>query len=42
MLEEILGYVLESLEFIEIPAEPPEQAGACYFLSIHRLISMID
>jgi WD repeat-containing protein 35 len=27
MLEEILGYMLEALEIIEIPPEPPEQAG---------------
>ena len=27
MLEEILGYILEALEIIEIPPEPPEQAG---------------
>lgn len=26
-LEEILGYMLEALEVIEIPPEPPEQAG---------------
>lgn len=26
-LEEILGYLLEALEIIEIPPEPPEQAG---------------
>ena len=26
-LEEILGYMLEALEIIEIPPEPPEQAG---------------
>eukprot|EP00968_Pinguiococcus_pyrenoidosus_P003086 scaffold183_cov249-Pinguiococcus_pyrenoidosus.AAC.9 len=26
-LEEILGYVLEALEIIEVPPEPPEQAG---------------
>lgn len=27
MLEETLGYMLEALEIIEIPPEPPEQAG---------------
>ena len=27
MLEEILSYMLEALEIIEIPPEPPEQAG---------------
>ena len=27
MLEEILAYILEALEIIEIPPEPPEQAG---------------
>jgi WD repeat-containing protein 35 len=27
MLEEILNYILEALEIIEIPPEPPEQAG---------------
>jgi WD repeat-containing protein 35 len=27
MLEELLGYILEALEIIEIPPEPPEQAG---------------
>jgi len=27
MLEEILNYMLEALEIIEIPPEPPEQAG---------------
>jgi WD repeat-containing protein 35 len=27
MLEEILGYMMEALEIIEIPPEPPEQAG---------------
>lgn len=27
MLEEVLGYMLEALEIIEIPPEPPEQAG---------------
>jgi|TARA_B110000305_G_C19194408_1_gene518143 hypothetical protein len=26
-LDEILGYLLEALEIIEIPPEPPEQAG---------------
>jgi hypothetical protein len=26
-LEEILAYILEALEIIEIPPEPPEQAG---------------
>eukprot|EP00903_Cladosiphon_okamuranus_P012290 g11524.t2 len=27
VLEEILGYVLEALDVIEVPPEPPEQAG---------------
>ncbi len=27
LLEEVLGYLLESLDVIEIPPEPPEQAG---------------
>ncbi len=27
MLEETLGYMLEALEIIEVPPEPPEQAG---------------
>ena len=27
MLEEILAYMIEALEIIEIPPEPPEQAG---------------
>jgi len=27
MLEELLGYILEALEVIAIPPEPPEQAG---------------
>lgn len=31
MLEEILGYMLEALEIIEIPPEPPEQAGRALY-----------
>lgn len=31
MLEEILSYMLEALEIIEIPPEPPEQAGRALY-----------
>ena len=31
MLEEILSYILEALEVIEIPPEPPEQAGRALY-----------
>lgn len=31
MLEEILGYMIEALEIIEIPPEPPEQAGRALY-----------
>lgn len=31
MLEETLGYMLEALEIIEIPPEPPEQAGRALY-----------
>ncbi len=31
LLEEILGYLLESLDAIEVPPEPPEQAGRSLF-----------
>jgi hypothetical protein len=31
MLEEILSYILEALEIIEIPPEPPEQAGRALY-----------
>jgi hypothetical protein len=31
ILEEILGYLLEALEIIEIPPEPPEQAGRALY-----------
>lgn len=30
-LEEVLGYLLEALEIIEIPPEPPEQAGRALY-----------
>lgn len=31
LLEEILGYILEALDVIEIPPEPPEQAGRALY-----------
>jgi len=43
MMEEILSYQLESLETVEIPPEPPEQAGRTLYerLQLHAYRSQI-
>jgi len=43
MMEEILTYMLESLETVEIPPEPPEQAGRTLYerLQLHAYRSQI-
>jgi len=43
LMEEILSYMLESLENVEIPPEPPEQAGRTLFerLELHAYRSQI-
>merc|ERR1719261_1567528 len=43
LMEEILSYMLESLENVEIPPEPPEQAGRTLYerLELHAYKAQI-